>query len=93
MRYLDEPPAADELDAICQALDQEPTAIVRTKENRFVELGLSLDEKRSRAEWLQLLAENPSLIERPIVCVGSGEAMRCVVGRPPERIAKLFAGE
>jgi arsenate reductase len=86
VRYLDNPPTAEELDALCEAMDVEPLAIVRTKEALFKELGLSANDERSREEWLKILAENPKLIERPIVKIGKKVAM----GRPPENVKAIL---
>ena len=38
-------------------------------------------------EWIEILRENPKLIQRPVVIRGS----RGVIGRPPENVEKLFA--
>ena len=86
VRYLETPPTADELDRICRLLGVEPTALLRTKDRRFEELELSVDDDRSREEWLGLIAENPTLLERPIVVKGQ----RAVIGRPPERVLDLL---
>lgn len=86
IEYLKQPPTADELDTICHALDLEPLALMRTKESRFDELGLSIHDQRSRSEWLNLMIQNPILIERPIVVLGG----RAVVGRPPEKVQELL---
>jgi len=43
-------------------------------------------ESASEEELLQLMAENPDLIQRPIVIRGDS----AVLGRPPERIKKLL---
>lgn len=84
--YLEAPPSAAELDRLLRALGQEPLEFMRTQEARFAELGLSLEDERPRAEWLRLLAENPILIERPLVELDG----RVVVGRPPERVLELL---
>jgi arsenate reductase len=84
--YLDTPPTPAELEAICTALGCEPLTIIRTKEARFTELGLSTGDERPRDDWLQLMADNPILIERPIVVDGD----RAVVGRPPENVLGLL---
>lgn len=84
--YLKDPPGMAELEEICRFLGVEPQQIVRSKERRWRELGLSIDEPRDRDEWLQLLVDNPALIERPIV-VRNG---RAVIGRPPERVLELL---
>jgi arsenate reductase len=76
----------EELDRILQLLGKEPLAVTRTQEKLFKELGLSKTDERSRAEWLQLLHDNPKLIERPIV-VHDG---RAAIGRPPEDVRAIL---
>jgi len=86
VEYLKDPPDAATLDALCRKLSMAPQALVRTRETVFETLGLSLDDHRSRSEWLNLLAEHPILMERPIVLNGN----RAVLGRPPENVDVLL---
>ncbi|GAB6034327.1 arsenate reductase (glutaredoxin) [Galenea microaerophila] len=86
IRYLDNPPTVEELDQLCQAMGVEPIEITRTKEALFKALELSKDDVRSRKEWLQILVENPRLIERPIVKIGD----QVVMGRPPENVKAIL---
>jgi len=86
VEYLKTPPDAATLDALCRKLGIEPQALVRYKEPRARELGLGPKDSRPRAEWLRLLAENPLLIERPIVVRGA----RARLGRPPEAVRDLL---
>ncbi|NET38567.1 MAG: arsenate reductase (glutaredoxin) [Cyanothece sp. SIO1E1] len=86
IEYLKEPPSPDDLDALCDKLGVEPQEIIRSKEKRFKELGLSLKDERPRTEWLKILSENPILIERPIFVKGN----QAVIGRPPENVMALL---
>lgn len=85
--YLQTPPDVATLDKLCKALGAEPIAIIRFKEARAKELGLKPDDRRSREQWLKLLADNPILLERPIAVDGTQAA----IGRPPENILALLA--
>ena len=85
VEVLKTPPDARELDGLLKALDMDPEAIVRKKEALYSELGLA-NKKLGREEWLRLLAENPILIERPIVVKGS----RALLARPPEKVEALL---
>ncbi len=83
VEYLKTPPSVDELKEICSLLNVDPKQIIRTKEDLFKELGLSLDEDQ---DWFQVLAENPKLIERPIVCYNG----KAAIGRPIENVLGIL---
>jgi arsenate reductase len=87
-RYVDDPPTVAELDGVCTALGRQPWEIARTGEAVAGEVGLAtlpLD----RQAWLEVLAANPVLIERPILVTGDG---RAALGRPPEAVEALLSG-
>lgn len=85
-RYLDHPPTAAELDAVLTAMGKEPWEITRMGEGVAGDLGLKTAD-RDRAWWIQVLVDNPILIERPILVTDDG---RAAVGRPTEAIAALL---
>lgn len=85
-RYLDDPPTVEELASVLAKLGLEPWDITRLDEPRAKELGLA-GAPRDRDAWLRVLAENPILVQRPIVVTDDGHA---VVGRPPEKILDLL---
>ena len=85
-RYLDDPPAVEELDRVLGLLKMEPWDITRLDEPRARELSLA-DAPRDRDAWLRTVADNPILVQRPIVITDDG---RAVIGRPPERILDLL---
>ena len=86
IEYLKTPPTVEELDQILRQLDREPIEVIRVKEDRFDELGLSVGDNRSRIEWIRIMVNNPVLIERPIV-VSDGKA---ALGRPPENVIEIL---
>ncbi len=59
--------------------------LFRKKEAKFKELGLA-EGDLSEEELIEVLAQNPDLIQRPIVVRGD----KAVLGRPPENINMLF---
>lgn len=87
VQYLKTPPTKSELAEIIQKLDIAPKTLIRFKERTASDLGLSPSDTRPDAEWLQLMSDNPVLIERPIVVHGE----KAAIGRPPENILKMFA--
>lgn len=86
IEYLEKPPSPEELAELCRGLDKSPLELVRVKEKRFAELGLSARDERPDEEWLRIMSENPVLIERPIVVADTGVAL----GRPPENVLELL---
>lgn len=83
-RYLDDAPSIDELRVVRDALGITAAGMMRTKEKRFAELGLT--GQQDDDFLLQIMAENPALIERPIALAGG----RAVIGRPPERVLDIL---
>lgn len=82
--YLKDTPTAEELKLVLSKLHLNPEDIIRKNEqifkDRFKDMNFNADE------WVDILVENPKLIERPIVIKGNTG----VIGRPPENIEKLF---
>ncbi|RFS85386.1 arsenate reductase family protein [Actinomadura spongiicola] len=68
-RYLDDPPTAEELDAVLTRIGAEPWDVARLNEPVAKELGLR-ELAHDRARWIEIMAANPVLIQRPIVLTG-----------------------
>ena len=83
--YLKETPTVDELDEICKLLNCEPFEIIRTGEAVYKDLNVDA-QSLSRKDCLQLMVDNPVLIQRPIV-IKDGKA---VIGRPPENVLDIL---
>lgn len=81
--YLKESLTKKELKEILAKLGVKAFDIVRKKEELF--LKKFKNKKFTNEEWIQILLENPTLIERPIVIDG----YKAVVGRPPELVVDL----
>lgn len=86
VEYLKAPPTEAELGRIVDLIDDEPAALVRTKDPKFKALGLDAGDYRDKASVVRLLHEHPQLMERPVVIVGD----RAVIARPPERVNDLI---
>lgn len=84
VEYLKAPPTAKELKAIVGKLGIKPEQLVRKGEDIFKEkfAGKTLTD----AQWIEALAANPILIERPIVVRGDQAA----IGRPPQNVEKIL---
>jgi arsenate reductase len=85
IEYLRRPQTAEELQALLALPGLAARDLVRVKEQGWQELGrdlASLDD----AEIVAILADNPPLLERPIVVHGG----RTCMGRPPENVLDLL---
>ncbi|MDO6583964.1 arsenate reductase (glutaredoxin) [Salipiger sp. 1_MG-2023] len=82
-RYLDEPPSLAELRAAQVALGIPVIEMMRVKEAAFAQRGL---RGADDATLLQAMAEEPKLIERPVLFAKG----RAVIGRPPEKVLDLL---
>lgn len=83
--YISNPPNKEELMAILQKLKMRPYEIIRKNEPVFIEKfnGKSLTD----IEWIEILVENPILIERPIVVLED----KATIGRPLDNVQRLLA--
>lgn len=84
VEYLKEFPSKNELKDLLMKLGLKPFDLIRQKEEIFQKK--FLNKKFTDAEWLQILIENPVLLERPIVVDG----YKAVIGRPVERVVELL---
>lgn len=87
-RYLDAPPTAAELTEVLGKLGLQPWDITRTAEPVAKELGLAdlPRDEANRERWIGLLADNPVLIQRPILIDGQ----TAVVGRDDEALRRIL---
>ncbi|MCC6722249.1 MAG: arsenate reductase (glutaredoxin) [Bacteroidia bacterium] len=81
--YIKNPPTVAELNDLIEKLGIKPFEIVRQKEKIYIEN--YKDKNFTDKEWIQILSDNPRLIQRPIIINGD----KAVIGRPPENILKL----
>ncbi|WP_436698444.1 ArsC/Spx/MgsR family protein [Nocardioides sp. BYT-33-1] len=89
-RYLDEPPTVAELEDILARLALEPWDIARTADARKLGVSLPGRDAAHRAQWLDLMAVHPQLIQRPILTASDGTT---VVGRDPESVSRVIAAD
>ena len=88
VEYLKAPPTRSELEHLVAILEDPPAALVRTGDAAFKDLGIDRATLTEAAAVVDLLAEHPALMERPVLVVGD----RAVIGRPPERVQDLLEG-
>jgi len=83
VKYLDTPPSKKELVDILKVLGIAARELMRTKEDIYKEL--KLKDETDEDKLIEAMADNPKLIERPIV-IKDGKA---AIGRPIENILEL----
>jgi len=82
IEYIKTPPNEEELTAIIEKLGIPAEALIRKKEPLFKEK--YANKKLSEKQCIQLMVENPVLIERPILI----KRTRAIIARPIEIVAK-----
>ena len=85
VEYLKTPPDAKTLETYLKTLGMEPRDLMRRKEPPYKDLNLA-DDKKTRAQLIKAMVDNPILIERPIVVNGAKVAL----GRPPESVLEIL---
>jgi arsenate reductase len=82
--YIMAPLTADELRALLKKLGIPARDLLRTKDPQFA--GSQLGPESGEDEIIAAIADQPELMQRPIVVRGN----RAVIARPPERALELF---
>ena len=82
--YLETPPSRKEIQDLLAKLCMSAFELIRKEEKLFKEeyRGKELSEE----EWIRIMADNPKLIQRPVVVKGK----KAIVGRPPESVHVLL---
>jgi arsenate reductase len=84
IKYLDETQSVEAIKEVLKKLNLSARELMRTKEDVYKSLGLK--DEMDEEKLIKAMAENPKLIERPIVIKGD----KAVLGRPPEKVLELF---
>ena len=82
--YLKDSPDINQIKEILGKLNIKPLDLIRKKEKIFIELYKNMN--LTGDEWIKVMADNPILIERPIIF----NEKKAVIGRPAEKIAELI---
>ena len=85
VEYLITPTSTETLTGILAMLKMEPQQLMRKGESIYKELKLK-DATYNREQLIQIMCDNPKLIERPIV-ITNGKAK---IGRPPESVLEIL---
>ena len=84
INYLKNPMTFDELKNIIEKLSIQPIELIRKNESVWKENYKS--KKLNNNEIIQIMLDQPKLMERPIVTNNK----KAVIGRPPENVLSLF---
>ncbi len=84
IEYLKNPMTFEELELILSKLSIDPINLVRKKEKIWKEN--FNNKKLNDNEIIQIMIDNPKIIERPIVING----MKAIIGRPPENVLEIM---
>ncbi len=77
---VEDPLSPLEIKTVLKKLNQTVFDLIRKNEKLYLEK--FADKNFSEEEWINILAENPSLIQRPIIIKGSV----AMLGRPVENV-------
>ena len=84
--YLENPPSVSTLKTLLAKLEFSTARdLMRRQEDIYRQLNLD-DETLSEAQLLQVMADHPKLIERPVV-IAWGKAR---LGRPPAKVLEIL---
>ncbi|GAA4272274.1 arsenate reductase (glutaredoxin) [Aquimarina gracilis] len=84
IKYLETPPSKQELEDIIDLLGIAPIDLVRKNETIWKENFKG--KEYTNDEVIKIMAENPKLIERPIVIKNK----KAVIGRPPQKVLDIL---
>lgn len=88
-RYLETPPAVDELAEVLDRLRLDPWDVARPAETREAGIDLPKDQAH-RDDWIAAMVAHPRTIQRPIITASDGTT---VVARDAGTLAGVVARE
>ena len=89
VEYLKTPPNTEQIDSLLTQLKMQPRDLMRKNETEYAENNLA-DESLSHQQLLDLMFQNPKLIERPIVVVEKEQETKVAIGRPLEKVLNIL---
>ena len=84
VKYLETNPNKETIKDLLKMLNLTPRELMRTKEAIYKEL--KLRDETDDEKLIEAMAQNPKLIERPVL-IKNGKA---IIGRPTQRIAEFL---
>lgn len=84
IEYLKEVPSAEDLKKVLAKLNLDVEQLIRREERVFKEKFKG--KNFTTDEWIEIMRENPKLIQRPIIM----NRRKAVIGRPVENIDEIL---
>ena len=85
VNYYTDPIPVAKLTELLRKMGMSPRELLRTKDEAYARLNLA-ERTLSDAELVELMAEHPDLIQRPIVERGD----KAILARPAERLNEIL---
>ncbi len=86
VEYLKAPLGRETLSGLVELVGGDPVQMVRTSDRRFKDGDLSLAPDAGLSEVVDLLLDEPAVMQRPVVVSGK----RAVIARPSDRVLELL---
>ena len=84
VKYLETTPSKEQLKNVLKKLNMKASQLLRTSEDIYKELNLK--QINDEDKLIEIMIENPILIERPIIIRGEN----AVIARPIENLSELL---
>ncbi|MFN3873418.1 MAG: Spx/MgsR family RNA polymerase-binding regulatory protein [Ignavibacterium sp.] len=85
VNYYIEPFSKKKLTELLKKMNMKPSELLRKNDEAYKKMKNKI-EKLSEDEILNLMNENPDLVQRPIIEVGN----KAILARPPEKINEIL---
>lgn len=85
VNYYIEPFSKKKLSELLKKMKMEPSELLRKNDEAYKKMKNKI-EKLSEDEILNLMIENPDLVQRPIIEIGN----KAILARPPEKIKEIL---
>lgn len=85
VNYYIEPFSKKKLGELLKKMKMKPSELLRKNDEAYKKMKNKI-EKLSEDEILNLMIENPDLVQRPIIEIGN----KAILARPPEKINEIL---
>ena len=89
VEYLKTPPKVEQVELFLSSLNMQPRDLMRKNESEYKDNNVA-DQSLSHQQLLEVMVNNPKLIERPIVVVETDGQTKVAIGRPVENVLDII---